>query len=124
METTVSIKKLAPSCVSRARGFTAFRNLSSYLSSGDVEVNFAGQELVSISFIDELVLRLMERNQLPNVVFVVATPDIVERLAQVAAIRDADIYIRSKPGEEKKKVEPKQTPELVIQTKNHASDMT
>lgn len=116
MKTKVSIKNMVSASVSRARGYEAFQNLASYLSfGGDVEISFEGQDIVSVSFMDELVLRLVEANHLHHVVFVVSTQDLVQKLAKVAAIRDAEIFIRSKAGQEKILVAPKQAPEIVIQ---------
>jgi len=58
---------------------------------------------------DELVLRLIESKQLEKVVFVASDALVLEKLAQVSAIRSATIYVRGKSGEPKTILKPKPT---------------
>ena len=117
METRIPIENLTPSSVSRARGSEAFDKLKSYLTSDDVEISFKEKDLVSISFLDELVLRLLESHYLRRVIFVATTQDLREKLAQVAAIRNAEIFVRARAGQPKTLVKPKRVPEITIQHK-------
>lgn len=103
----ISFNQLSESGIGRARGQLAFRNLQSHLAAELVEIDFAGQDLVSMSFLDELVLRLIESNQLARVIFVGSDPLVLEKLAQVAAIRNATIFVQSKRGELKRVLKPK-----------------
>jgi len=111
----ITFNELSESGIGRARGHLAFRNLQTHLAAESVEIDFAGQDLVSMSFLDELVLRLIESNKLAKVVFVGSDPLVLEKLAQVAAIRNATIFVQSKRGELKRVLKPK--PATVISLK-------
>ena len=103
----IPFKDLSQSGIGRARGHLAFRNLQTHLTAESVEIDFAGQDLVSMSFLDELLLRLIESNQLEKIVFVASDPLVLEKLAQVSAIRNATIFVQSNTGEPKRVLMPK-----------------
>ncbi|MBM4296704.1 MAG: hypothetical protein FJ143_03085 [Deltaproteobacteria bacterium] len=109
MSVRVPFKELSESGIGRARGLMAFRILKSHLTAQSVEIDFTGEDLVSLSFMDELVLRLIESKQLEKVVFVASDALVLEKLAQVSAIRSATIYVRGKSGEPKTILKPKPT---------------
>ena len=116
METRVSVKELSESGVSRARGNIAFRTLQGYLSSELVELDFSDEDLISLSFLDEMVLRLMESKQLQKVVFFATDPLIQQKLAQVASVRNATIFFRSDKGQPRQVIQPKPTPSISLKS--------
>jgi hypothetical protein len=117
----IPFKELSQSGIGRARGHMAFRILKTHLAAESVEIDFAGQDLVSMSFLDELVLRLIESNQLEKIVFVASDPLVLEKLAQVAAIRSATIFVQSKTGEPKRVLKPKPTTPISLKLSRASS---
>ena len=114
METSLSVKQLSRSSVTRARGHEAYRELRKQLANGPVEVDLRGEELLSISFLDEIVLRLLESSQLDRVTFLTADPTMLRRLGRVASIRKAPILFRSERGKPKKQVPCQAAPNLEV----------
>ena len=107
METSVSITRLAPTTVTRPRGEEAYRNLREYLPAGAVEVDLNSAELLSVSFLDGLVLRLLEANQLDKVTFVASDPGVQRKLSQVAGVRHVEILFRTEKGGSRRPVPPR-----------------
>lgn len=118
MEITISVTQLAPSGISRARGHQAFENLQNYLSNGPVEIDLNHSDLLSISFLDELVLKLLAANQLQNVSFLVADLSVQQRLAHVAALRDARIQYRTTKGGMTAVIDPRPAPRVELKSRN------
>src|SRR5262245_6069493 len=107
METSVLITQLAPTMVTRPRGEEAYRKLREYLSAGAVEVDLNNATLLSFSFLDGLILQLMEAGQLDKVTFVASEPGLQRKLAQVAGVRKAVIFFRTEKGRPRRPVQPK-----------------
>ncbi len=107
METSVSITHLAPTTVTRPRGEEAYRNLREYLPAGTVEVDLNKAKLLSVSFLDGLVLRLMQANQLDKVTFVASDSGVQRKLAQVAGVRHVAIFFRTEKGGPRCPVQPR-----------------
>ncbi len=59
MERIIPIKNLSPATTTRARGHKAYLNLVEHLKGGEsVILDLRDQELISIFFLDEIVLNL------------------------------------------------------------------
>jgi len=115
MNRLISIKELSPSTVTRSRGSEAYTELLDYLKSGEpVEIDLRGQELISMSFLDEMVIKLSSAGLLDKVTFLVTNETIYQRLAQVAAIRCARIFYKPGEGEERKIIESKPVHDLEL----------
>ena len=113
METSVSITELAPATITRSRGHEAYRKLQDYLAGEAVEIDLSGAELLSMSFLDEIVSKLLESRQLDRVTFLAADPSAQQKLARIAGIRNTSIFFRTKKEEPRQLVQPRQTDSAV-----------
>jgi hypothetical protein len=88
----LSIKELSTSTVTRTKGNEAYRNLTGHLASTDrLWIDLRNHELISFSFLDQLIFRLEDSQVLQKVTFITSDTSY-ERLAQIAALRKATIY--------------------------------
>lgn len=106
MNRQISIRDLSRSTVTRSRGNQAYLKLLEYLRSGEeLQIDLRGQELISISFLDELVIKLNAARLLDRVTFLLSAEDTYKRLAQIAAIRNARIFYQRTEREARQPVE-------------------
>jgi hypothetical protein len=87
--------------------------LQDYLAGGAVEIDLSGAELLSMSFLDEIVVKLQESGQLDRVTFLAADPSAQQKLARIAGIRNMSIFFRTKKEEPRQLVQPRQTDSAV-----------
>jgi hypothetical protein len=95
VEKRIHITELCSPCIMRWRGQQAYDKLEKYLALGHVEVDLDGAELLSMSFLDELVSKLVASNSLDKVTFVVNEPVVRDKLARIAGIRAISLFCRS-----------------------------
>jgi hypothetical protein len=89
----LSIRELSSSTVTRTKGNEAYRNLKDHLASTDrLWIDLRNHELISFSFLDQLISRLDDSQVLQKITFILASDSSYERLAQIAALRNATIY--------------------------------
>jgi hypothetical protein len=123
MENIISIESVASAYTNRARALQAIENLLPRLKSGPVLLRFDINELVSLSFIDELILRLTDADQLSSVIFVTERPHVLEKLAQIAAIRNAIIHYAVTPEAPPRVLEPRQTAPIIVHHRSESRGM-
>ena len=99
------INEFVSSCMTRRRGEEAYQLLAPYMRSGPIEVEFDGANVVSSSFLDELVRNLNQADQTEAVTFVTDDDQILDKLARITGTRGAVIYVRSE-GAERHRVAP------------------
>lgn len=124
METSVSITQLVPATVTRPRGEEAYRKLQASLSAEVVEVDLNGAKLLSFSFLDGLILQLLEANELGKVTFVAADPETQRKLAQVAGIRKVEIFFRTEQGKPRRRVQPKFPTKVELESPPSSKSLT
>jgi hypothetical protein len=113
MSRIIPINKLSPSTVTRSRGNEAYRKVVEYLKTGEsLVIDLRGQELISISFLDEVVIKLQSAQLLDKVAFLFVADDTHQRLAQVAALRKAQIFYTRNEQEDRKVIEVRPVPGL------------
>ena len=89
----LSIRELSSSTVTRTKGNEAYRNLTDHLASTDrLWIDLRNHEPISFSFLDQLISRLDDSQVLQKITFILASDSSYERLAQIAALRNATIY--------------------------------
>lgn len=122
MERIIPVTKLASSTATRLRGQGAYVNLVEYLKGGEsVSLDLRGQELISMSFLDQIVLNLKAADLLDKVTFLLNEPAIHQRIARIAAFRDAVIFYKSSESEPRKPIEPQPSPELQLKPRSSAA---
>lgn len=102
------VRQLAQPSVTRARGAEAFGSLAKLLENGPVDVKLDGVDLLSASFLDEIVRLLVAKSQSEKVTFV--TDDIltIDKLRRISAVRNARIYARGTQDVERNVLAPRQ----------------
>lgn len=91
----IAVSQLVPSPVSRARGAQASEKIREYLERETcVDIDLRNATMVSVSFLDEIVLRLREFQLLDNITFVLTSEDTYRQLTQISSLRDSKIYFR------------------------------
>lgn len=91
---SVYISELSKICVTRKRAQEASSRLQPYLKSGIVEIDLDSVEVVSTSFLDELILQLVKADSIEKVVFKCSTSIIEDKLARISGIRATKAYYR------------------------------
>ena len=90
-----NVKDLSYPCIIRKRGFEASKKLVKHMSAThDTEVDLNNVEIISLSFLDELIFRTHLAGKLNSVVFRIHSKDIEEKLERISAIRSIDIKYR------------------------------
>ncbi len=88
----VKLNDIAPSSGSRARGMSAYELLQPYIEQHtDVRIDIPSDELVTASFLDELVRLLGEAGQLGHVTFVLSSDEIEVKLARISGTRQLSV---------------------------------
>lgn len=103
----IKVNELAAATLTRGRGAEAFAALAALLPGGPVEVVLDGAELLSASFLDEIVRQLALRGQSDVVTFVTDHATNLDKLARIAANREAKIYARGTRQVQRTVVEPR-----------------
>ena len=84
-----------PLCVTRAKGESAYQELRASLGVDDVDVNLDCVEVLSMSFLDGIILSLINDDLRRKVTFKTEKKVTREKLARISEIRDVPIYCRS-----------------------------
>lgn len=96
---SIHISDLSKICVTRKRGQEAISKLKPYLKSGIVEIDLDSTEVVSTSFLDELILRLVKMASIEKVVFKCSTSILEDKLARISGIRNTKINYQFNNGQ-------------------------
>ncbi len=95
---SVDLASLAPRFTTRGRSEEAYSRLKPLLGDWSTAINLDGIESLSASFLDGLLLRLIEGRHLPNVLFVTREARTLEVLARLSSVRSADIRLLNEQG--------------------------
>ena len=95
---TVELASLAPRFTTRGRSDEAYAKLRPVLGGEPIAINLDGIESLSASFLDGLLLRLIEGDHLHNVVFVTRNARTQEALARLSSVRSVDIRLLNEQG--------------------------
>lgn len=92
MTVKFDIRELSYPCVLRKRGLEASNELMKRMKRvSDVEIDLRNVEILSLSFLDELIFRTYVSGKLESVVFKVHDKDMEKKLEQISAIRSISI---------------------------------
>ena len=94
----IFIERIVQPCFTRDRGRETFNKLLKYLIATTVEIDFSNCEMVSLSFLDELIVQINQHFKLSNVVFRVPDKFIEDKLARISGFRRVTIYCRINDG--------------------------
>lgn len=96
---SIHISELSRICATRRRGQEASSRLQPYLKRGVVEIDLDDVEILSTSFLDELISQLVKVNSIEKVVFKCSTSILEDKLARISGIRNTKICFRFRNGQ-------------------------
>ena len=88
----IDINELTKMCVTRHRGKEAAEELSKYLDKPTVEIDLRGTELVSLSFLDELICHYLVFVNDGKIKFINNDKSTENKLSRIAAVRSIKAY--------------------------------
>lgn len=109
--TILNVSELSRVLTTRGRGTEAYHEFASHFKEGPVALDLDDAEVISASFLDGLLLRLIEDKLLNSVSFKTSNPRFYTRLQRISADRQVDIH-RYRDGCVEK-IEPLQAPKLL-----------
>ena len=97
MAVAIDVKELSPVTLTRRRGAEAFGSLQARLGQQDrgVGIDLDSTEMLSASFLDELILRLAEHDLLKKVAFVTREPQTIRKLGIISHERKLTVFLRT-----------------------------
>jgi hypothetical protein len=99
MGRTIHISELVASCITRDRGKEAVTNLRKYINSDPIVVDLTNVDIVSFSFLDELVFWLKSSGVMSKVIFRFDQPTIYDKLSRIVGIRNAWVFFQDSNNE-------------------------
>ena len=110
----IDIKDLCSSCMTRVRGRETASKLIEYVQNDkSLIINLNNVDILSFSFLDELIFWLAASANMRNVIFRVDSEIVQDKLARIVAIRDVVLFYQhdNKPAMllESKKLQPYNT---------------
>lgn len=91
MNKQILIEQIEQPCITRHRGYVAYSKLQKFLATGVVEIDFRSCEIISLSFLDELITRISGSFDLEQVIFRVPNRSIEGKLARISGLRNVAI---------------------------------
>jgi len=98
MAVHIHMEQLSPTGVTRRRGAEAFARLRAYLEQGAVDLSLLNIELVSASFLDEIVRQAAALGAAEKLTFITDQKSVVGKLERISSIRGARVFVQS-PGD-------------------------
>ena len=102
----ISLLDLSPAFSTRERGAETYFKLLPLLQDGPVVLDLDGIELMPVSFLDGLMLRLMESGHAEDVTFKATNSLAIDKLRRLSGLRDVDIFLH-RPSGRHEKLEPR-----------------
>ena len=110
----ISLSDLSPSPSTRRRGAEAYDRLLPLLKEGPVVLDLDGTGIMPASFLDALILRLMDSGHTGDVSFKATNARAKEKLRRLSGLRGVDIFLHRQSGAIEK-LEPKPPETLQVQ---------
>ena len=110
MATILHISDFIERGLLRRRGEQVYEKLSQLLETDEVELNLDGTRSMSMSFIDGIVLSLLNNGQLEKITFITDRETSLRKLSRIVEIRNIPIYYRSSEQLSRSLVPKSQTP--------------
>ena len=89
-------------CVTRKRGEKLFEKFNSMLGKDDgIKLSLQGVEILSMSFLDGFISRLIDSNATEQVVFITDEPPSIDKLSRISEIRNVPLFFARDPSIER-----------------------
>lgn len=89
----IPLPQLSSSFATRSRGAEAYSRLLPLLKDGPVVLNFDGVDVMPVSFLDGLILKLIEGGYANHVSFMTDDARTKEKLQRVSGLRGVDVFV-------------------------------
>ena len=109
MTTTQRVTPPHPT-LTRRRGEETYEKIRSLLDSGPVELILPSDVPLSLSYLDGVVVKLLNAERLQDVTFVTSDRRVYDKLARIVDIRSIEIYARFGENADRERVAPKAGP--------------
>ena len=107
MEHRLHVSDLGLPTLTRTRGREAYGNWREYWQEGSATILLDGVTMLSLSFLDGLVLELLAAGELERVTFETREPRTRHKLARVAGLHpEAVLYVKGAPADDRQRVTP------------------
>lgn len=90
----VDITELTNPCITRNRGKEAAEKLSNYVGSCLVDINLNNADVISLSFLDELIHHYTKAVDNGHITFSTTNKSVEAKLSRIAAVRSVTIHCR------------------------------
>lgn len=96
MTRIIDIGELSPAMITRSRGEQAYAHLCAMLHAGEqVELRvFPGKSPISMSFLDGIIVKLVESGRLTDVIFATNDERTMDKLSNIREIRSIPVAAR------------------------------
>ena len=109
----ISLLNLSPAFSTRKRGAETYFKLLPLLQDGPVVLDLDGIEMMPVSFLDGLMLRLMESGHAEDVSFKATNSLAIDKLRRLSGLRGVDIFLH-RPSGRLEKLEPRHPDALQV----------
>lgn len=96
MKYSISIKKLSDPSITRSRGKKAADKLVDYIKQGNIDIDLNTTDVVSLSFLDELICHFNDEVNRGKIVFITDDNFTRDKLSLISGTRNLAIHYRSK----------------------------
>ena len=90
----IDITVLTNLCITRSRGKEAATKLSRLLNNNHIEIDLSKAELVSLSFLDELVCSYRDAVDKGIITFITSDKNTETKLSRISTVRSISIHCR------------------------------
>lgn len=109
----VSLLDLSPAFSTRKRGTETYFKLLPLLQDGPIVLDLDGIDLMPVSFLDGLMLRLMESGHSEDVSFKATNSLAIDKLRRLSGLRGVNIFLHC-PSGRLEKLEPRSPDALQV----------
>lgn len=99
---TVAISELSSSFSTRRRGAEAYERLLPLLQDGPIILDLDGIDVMPASFLDALIIRLIDSGHAASVAFKTTNLRAEDKLRRLSGLRDVDIFVYRQSGDQEK----------------------
>ena len=109
----VALSELASSFATRRRGAEAYDRLLPLLKNGPIILDLDGIDIMPASFLDALILRLIDGDRTHDVIFKTTSSRVKDKLRRLSGLRGVDIFMYRQSGNQEK-LEPRRLDTLQV----------
>ncbi len=90
---SIHVNQLSQHFITRKRGLEAYKKLYRHLNLGPIVLNLNDVDMISYSFLDEIILMASKTSKLDKIVFCANSNALTDKLARISGVRNYHINI-------------------------------